>query len=444
MSESEARMSESEAGNSGEEEQDGVSESAGAAARADEGLSVAGDCSEEPLAGEERGGERRLLPARALLALLIFLALTLALLFLLTGREEKGAGEGAQLPPGQAVRIGSEAFITRREVEAAIPSVYAASVFAGNPLTPVLPDPPEFLACARAVRAQRAPGQPLLRCKRAYQALREQAVVGLTRALWQELELKRRGLRVSEAQLERRFRQQQKEQFGSRQEFELALKEAGLSEQEARKQLRDQLVGEALQRDYNKGVRPPTERQLREVYQRSGENLNQPPRRALTLIFTASKARAERALKRLRAGDNPTRITRLLGAPGGPPTPNFSASKQSLPAEVRQQIFRARRGETVGPLKYKTGWVAVKIRGIIPARLASFANSRAAIRDELLRSVREERALQFELEISKRWRARTVCRRFYRPVAVCGNTPAPKAPATPPGEEGAAPSTRRP
>jgi foldase protein PrsA len=211
----------------------------------------------------------------------------------------------------------------------------------------------------------------------------------LIQNLWVSGEAAERGITVTDAEVDRAFRDQKRQSFGTEREFRRFLREYGYTVADLKYRVRLEILSNRLRREVVRGVPEPTEEELRAYYDDHRARFAVPERRDVLFAVARTRAAAVAKRKRLR----------------------LYATRRHFPPAV----FRRRRGV----VRRGGRWLAFRVIRVHPPRTRPFEEMRDDI-ERQLDAEREQAALDaFIADFRERWRARTECREPYA-IRECG------------------------
>src|SRR5829696_921624 len=311
----------------------------------------------------------------------------------------------------------------------------------GGQATAAAPRPPAYTECIaqkRKTTPKPAKGQPKVtdaqlktQCKQEYEALRGQVLQLLISFEWIEGEAKEMDVKVSDAEVKKSFDKQKKEAFPKEADFQKFLKDSGQTEEDILKRVRLDTLSNKIREKVTKGKDKVTDAQIEAYYNKNKARFAQPERRDLRIVLTKDKAKAEQAKKAIEGGQSFKSVAKKYSIDEA-----SKAQGGKLPAVAKGQqekaldtaIFKAKKGELVGPVKTQFGYYVFDVSKITPASQQTLAQAKATIK-QTLASQNQQKALdKFVKSFRKRWKEKTDCREGYR-TQDCKN--APKATPTP-------------
>src|SRR5215207_3350018 len=172
--------------------------------------------------------------------------------------------------PGNAVAEVDGTAIEKSELEHWLTIAAKSS---GQPNAAV-PKPPDFKACiAQAKKAAAKPveGQPKQtdadfkkQCQQQYDQLREQVLGLLVSFEWIEREAEEQGVKVTDAEVKKRFEEQKKQSFPKESDYQKFLKDYGQTEGDVLKRIRLELLSNKIRAKVTKGKDKVTDQQIKD------------------------------------------------------------------------------------------------------------------------------------------------------------------------------------
>jgi foldase protein PrsA len=285
-------------------------------------------------------------------------------------------------------------------------------------------DPRDYAAC---VAGKQEPGsgagakQPAeaeleRQCRQEYQQIKTSVMDYLIKAEWTRQEAKARGIVVDDAEVEQVVAKA--EQSGV---FDMeSMRRAGISEGELFARVRQNQLKVKLTRQMTEqATKVPTE-QIADYYRRNKNELVIPDRREMRIVIASSRARAEAARAALDAGRSWNSVAKQYSRHfssnrGGRITAEWKGEDN---AGLGAAIFRARKGELIGPVMDDGTWAVFVVNEITPSHLPTLEQARGEI-TEHLKSTREKQALE---AYRTKYRDETTCAPGFE-VAACKNGP---------------------
>lgn len=362
-----------------------------------------------------------------------------------------GCGNGV---PGNAVARVDDEVVERDQFNHWVNIAARASQPPGSNATVSIPDPPGFNRCVakqRRTLPRQPAGQPQItdqqlrdQCRQEYEALRDQVVQFLVEAAWIQGEAAEQDIEVSDRAVQASFQTQKRQSFPNDADYRSFLRQSGMSQGDILLRVKLELLSRRITDKISKQTKV-TDAQIAAYYRRNKQRFSQPQRRDLLVIKTPTAARANAAERAIRRRQPWPVVARRFS--------NDAVSKSQggrLPDVIPGQqeraldnaVFRARRGQLVGPVKTQFGYYVFRVTNIEPPQQQTLAQARNTIR-QLLLAQNQQKALQsFVRGFERKWKSRTNCRKGYI-IEKCRNAPAARRTNTvPPGavpQQGPAP-----
>jgi foldase protein PrsA len=307
-----------------------------------------------------------------------------------------------------------------------------------------LPEPPKFTACV-AQKKKTAPkpakGRPAIKdsqyveqCKQEYEALRNQTLSFLISNEWIEGEAEAQDIKVSDADVKKKFDETRKQSFPKDADFKKFLVSSGRTEEDLLYQVKINELGTKLQAKIVKGKDKVSDAQISAYYNKNKQRFAQPERRDLRIVLTKTKAKAEEARAALREGDSFKAVAKKYSIDEASKDQGgqlLAVAQGQQEAALDKAVFAAEKGQLEGPVKTQFGYYVFQVSKVTPAKQNTLAESKETIR-QLLAAENQQKALDtFIKDFRKRWKDRTECREGYV-VPDCKGEPEP----TPTTQEG--------
>jgi foldase protein PrsA len=285
-------------------------------------------------------------------------------------------------------------------------------------------DPRDFGACVAAKRQELAgktppaEGQLERRCRTEYEEIKRNVMDSLIRAEWTRQAADARGIVVTGGEVRQALARAQKGGVFDR----ASLTKAGVSESQLLAGVRQNLLQTRVTEQMMQQAETISSEDIAEYYRRNVSELRLPDRRDVRIVMTRTRARAAAAKAALEAGRGWKSVAAEYSIHfsrnrGGRITAEWQGKN---PAGIGAAIFRARRGELVGPVEEDGTWAVFVLLEVKPAFQPTLEQARGEI-TERLQSSRSEQALR---AFARRFRAKTTCAEGYI-VPVCRNGPRP-------------------
>lgn len=258
--------------------------------------------------------------------------------------------------------------------------------------------------------------------------LRERVMAMLLRATWLRAEAASLGVTPTPFSDEQMIALLLEDAYPSEAALRESLRRTGASMADLRFEVETEIIDLAVQARLAP-VAPVTRRDVAAHYRRHRKDYIRPEHRDIVMVQTKRRSGAVAALRAIRGGRRWASVARRysvdpLSWRDG--RSNGHLRRGGLPV-LDAAVFRARRGELVGPLKAPEGWYVFKVLRIHPAYQPTLKEAEATIRMDLL-TARERAARDgFVAALRGTWRPRTRCLQELL-TQDCGATLPPPAP----------------
>jgi foldase protein PrsA len=348
--------------------------------------------------------------------------------------------------PGNAVARVDDEVIKQRLFDHWVQVAAASSQPPGAGAKPSVPDPPTYRRCVAEKRTQipAPPGRPpqipdsqlRQQCQQEWDLLREQVMQFLIQSLWLQGEAEDQDVKVSAKEVNDSFQRQKRQSFPNEADYQRFLASSGMTQQDILLRVKLDLISTKIRDKVTKGKDKVTEKQIQQYYAKNKQRFAQPEQRDIDLVLTKTRAQALRAKSMIEGGQSWSAVARRSSidqaskSQGGRLSSVIPGQQEQA---LDQELFEARRGALVGPIKTQFGYYIFRVTRIVPGSQQSLPEVRETIK-RIIQSQNQQTALQnFVKSFEKKWKSQTNCRKGYV-VQICKNAPTPKRTSTvPPG-----------
>ena len=237
-----------------------------------------------------------------------------------------------------------------------------------------------------------------------FQALKTQLVGFLVQREELAQEADELGIEVTEEQVSKRLTRVKEQYFnGDEKKYKAQLRESGLTEDQVREDLRDQLVSEKIFARVTTDAKV-TEQQIKQYYDANQAQYRQPDTREVQQIFVKTKAKADDLHAQLKAGADFAALARKHSEDtttkdkGG----KVTVSRGQTVAEFDQTAFSLKANELSAPVKSQFGYHLVQALGEVQKGVTTpLEDVRQAIRQQLLQTEKNEAMTDWVNDLKK-------------------------------------------
>jgi parvulin-like peptidyl-prolyl isomerase len=315
--------------------------------------------------------------------------------------------------------------------------------------------PPEYTACIAAKKKtapKPAKGQPQqtdaqfkTQCKQEYEGLRDQVMQFLILEKWVNGEAEDQGVDLSAAEIEKNFQKARKDSGLEKDSaFQAYLKQAGMTAEDAKFQVRLDTVYTKLRQKAVKGAAKITDKSVADFYAKNKQRFATPATRDLRVILTKTEGKANDAKKALESGQGWKAVAKKYSidpASKGQGGSLLGIAKGTQEKSFDDAIFTAQKGKLTGPVKTQFGYYVFEVQKSTPAKQQSLKDATPAIRQQLDAQNKQKADDEFNTSLRKKWKARTNCADAFV-MSQCKNAPKPKTSTTAPGAVQTVPAQR--
>jgi parvulin-like peptidyl-prolyl isomerase len=296
-------------------------------------------------------------------------------------------------------------------------------------------DPPEFTGCIKQVRAQiptlaKTSNKTIKQdCNQLFQSLSGQVMDFLIKAYWYQATASKLHINLTNAQVQKAFQTEKKQEFPTSTAFTSFLKQTGQTMQDILFRVR---VNEIYKKLLARNTTKITPASIQSYYNSHTSQFGTPATRNIRIVRTKTQSAAQAALSALKSGQSWTAVSKKYSIDtatknsGGLLTDVTNGEEE---AALNKVAFSAPLNKLQGPVHGQFGWYVVEVVKITPATHQSLAKATPLIK-ELLGSQTQQNASQaVDKKAKKEWGAKTLCRPAYS-MADCHGYKPPKTTTT--------------
>jgi foldase protein PrsA len=243
-----------------------------------------------------------------------------------------------------------------------------------------------------------------------YATLKNQAVAFLVQRVQFEQKAEELDVTVEDKAVEERLKQIKKQYFGGDQKrYQAQLKEQGLTEEQVKRDIRAQLLQEALFKKVTEEIKV-TDAEIAAYYAKNKDQYGQPESREIRHILVPTKALAQKLFDRLEAGEDFAKLAKEFSKDPGSKDQGGKltiAKGQTVP-EFDQTAFQLPKNSLSRPVKTQYGWHLIEaLSAVKPAKTTPLAEVKESIRQQLLQTRKNERMTKWVEETKKEFADKT-------------------------------------
>ena len=226
-----------------------------------------------------------------------------------------------------------------------------------------------------------------------YEQLKGQAVTFLIQRAEFEQEAEGMGINITDDKVNKRIEQLKKQFYGgSEQRYQKTLKQQGLTEDQAKEEVRAQLISEELFKKVTGNVSVSKD-EVKAYYNSHKSQYGQPQTREVRHILVAKKALADQLYAQLKAGANFAKLAKKYSKDPGSASNGgkLTVSKgQTVPA-FDKTAFNLKKGELSAPIHTQYGYHIIQaLSAVKAAQTSSLSKVQASIKQQLEQQKKNE------------------------------------------------------
>jgi foldase protein PrsA len=308
---------------------------------------------------------------------------------------------------------------------------------------PVVPDPPTYTKCVahlKEIEPKPAKGQTpkteaalKAECEQQYKSLQQQVLGFLISADWVIGQAEEQSVKVSDAEVAKRFNQLKKQQFPKEAEFQKFLATTGQTVSDLLLRVKLNMLTEKIQQKVTKEAKKQVnEAAVAKYYSEHKSQYGKPESRDIKIILTKAEATAAQAKKEIESGKSFASVAKSKSI--DPTSKNSGGEVKGVVKGEEQKalseaVFAAKQGVLGGPIKTPFGYYIYEVTAIHAPTQQTLAQVKESVKQQLASSQQQTALSKFVKEFRKRWEGRTECRVGYV-VQDCKSYKAPKTTAS--------------
>ena len=251
-----------------------------------------------------------------------------------------------------------------------------------------------------------------------YQDLKTRAVAYLTQRYQFRVEAEELGIEVTDKDVDKKLADLKKELFqGDEKKFRAALAREGLTEEQAREEVRDRLIQERLYKKVTEDVKV-TDADIEKYYEKNKAQFTQPATRNVRHILVKEKSRADDIHAELENGASFASLARRYSQDtttkkqGG----KLPVTKGSTVPPFDKTAFSLEKGEVSEPVKTQFGWHIIEaLSAVKPEKVTPLSQVKDSIKNQLLQQKKNEALDSWLKQLKKKYDGETVYAAGFEP-----------------------------
>src|SRR5687768_5253433 len=138
-----------------------------------------------------------------------------------------------------------------------------------------------------------------------YEAIRDEAMNNVLDIQWIQGEAERRGIEVSDEEVQREFEQTKEENFKTDEEYDKFLEESGFTQEDIDLRVRLQLLSEKIQAEITESAEGVSDSDAEQFYEANKSQFEQPESRNIRFVVNAEQGEIDQAVEQLREDNSP-------------------------------------------------------------------------------------------------------------------------------------------
>jgi len=237
-----------------------------------------------------------------------------------------------------------------------------------------------------------------------YEQLRGQAMTFLVQQAEVEEEASKMGVDISDDRVDKEIARYKKQFYGGSDErYEKAAKQRGLTDQQARDAIKQQLLSQALFKKVT-GKTEVSDADITAYYNSHKSQYAQPESRDVRHILVPKKALADSLYTQLKSGANFAQLAKRYSKDPGSAANGgkLTISKGQTVPEFDKTAFSLKKGELAAPIKTQYGYHIIQaLSAIKAAQTTPISKVRASIKQQLDQQKKNEKVTKWLADTKK-------------------------------------------
>jgi parvulin-like peptidyl-prolyl isomerase len=219
-----------------------------------------------------------------------------------------------------------------------------------------------------------------------YEQLKGQAITFLVQQAEVEEQAKKLGVDITDEKVDKEIARYKKQFYGgSDARYEKAVKQQGLTDEQAREAIRQQLISQALFKKVTGDVKA-SDADIKEYYDTHKTQYVQPESREVRHILVTKKALADSLYQQLKSGGNFAKLAKQYSKDPGSAVNGgkLTVSKGQTVPQFDKTAFSLKTGQISQPVHTQYGYHIIQaLSGVKAATTTKLSQVRASIRQQL-------------------------------------------------------------
>ena len=260
-----------------------------------------------------------------------------------------------------------------------------------------------------------------------FQALKSQFVQYLVQREQMRQEAEELGVAVTEEQIEERLTQVKEQYFeGDEKRYESQLRDSGLTDEQVRADIRDQIVSERIFESVTQDAKV-TDAAVEKHYAENEEQYSQPESRQVRHILVKTKAKADDLYAQLRAGGDFDELAKANSEDSGSKDNGgkLTISRGQTVAAFDKRAFELAVNEVSRPVQTEFGFHLIEALGPVQAaKVTPLKDVRDAIEQQLLQAKKNEKMAAWVDDLDERYEGKVDYQTGFAPATTGAATTA--------------------
>ena len=257
-----------------------------------------------------------------------------------------------------------------------------------------------------------------------YETIRDQALSTVLDSAWIAGEAERRGVEVTDKEVQDTFAQLKDQNFQTEEEYQQFLQQSGLTQEDIDERVRLQVISQKIQEQITNDTPAVSDDEARDFYDANKSQFEQPESRDIRVIVNKDPARVQEALTQLQADNSPESWKRVAAEFSTDPSSKDKGGVRSgvtpdqFEDPLNTELFDASQGQVEGPVETTVSNYAFQVDSITPgevrgledpAQEGSDVTIADQIKQQLEQQAQQEQFSAFLADYRDHWVELTIC-----------------------------------
>jgi parvulin-like peptidyl-prolyl isomerase len=299
-----------------------------------------------------------------------------------------------------------------------------------------VPDGNVSEAALRRAVAQELPASGLgkmpARDSAKFEELQNKAMEEALNEIWVRGEAEEMGITATPKQVAEELARGKEQNFKTEAAFRKYLQANHFTRADLNERIKLQIFTTKIQEQISKDVPPPSKGEIGDYYETvKSSQYTTKPTRDVRVVVTEKKGDALKAKATLAKDNSPASWKKVAARYSTDPTSKAKGGllegiePESLQGSLKEVILQGKKGEVIGPVKYRRNFFVIQVAKFNPEKLQTLDEVETQIKAQLEQEHQQKHVSEFIAGYQSKWNSRTFCAKGFE-VKLCSNYPPAK------------------